>query len=94
MARRASAARFTLANLLAWLLMTVILVLVPDTLERWVSLPIARLIGWALGSGIWVMMMERSWCARVGPVARFLVQLALWLSSALVAMVISDAARP
>lgn len=93
MARRQSLARFLLANLLVWILMTGILVLVPDTLERWVSLEIARGIGWAVGYAVWVFAVEQSWRERMGPFARFSLQLVVWVSSALVAIWISESAR-
>ena len=93
MARRQSLSRFLLVNLLVWILMTVILVVVPDTLEHWVSLEIARVIGWAFGYGVWVFAVEQGWRERMGPFARFFLQLILWVSSALVAIWISDAAR-
>ena len=93
MARRQSLARFLLLNLVVWILMTVILVVVPDTLERWISLEIARGIGWAFGYGVWVFAVEQDWRERMGPFARFFLQLILWVSSALIAIWISDAAR-
>ena len=93
MARRQSLTRFLLVNLIVWILMTVILVVVPDALERWVSLEIARGIGWAFGYGVWVFAVEQDWRERMGPFSRFFLQLILWVSSALVAIWISDAAR-
>jgi len=87
-------AGFVLANVVVWLLMTVILVLVPDTLERWVGLEVARVVGWAVAGSLWVVTIERQWQARVGPLWRFVLQLLLWISAALVAIWISDMARP
>ena len=93
MARRQSLARFLGMNLGVWILMTVILVTVSDTLERWTSLEIARVIGWAFGYGVWVFAVEQRWRERMGPFPRFVLQLILWVSSALLAIWISDAAR-
>ena len=36
------------ANLVVWLVMVAILVVVPDSLERWMSLEVARVVGWAV----------------------------------------------
>ena len=94
MKRRPTSWRFVAANVLMWLLMTVILVLVPDTLNRWISLEIARVTGWAVASGLWVVALQQPWRSRVGPFTLFLLQLVLWVSAALVAILISDAARP
>lgn len=77
-----------------WLVMTAVLVLVPDTLSRWVSIEVARVTGWAIASGLWVVALQQPWRHRVGPLTLFLLQLALWVSAALVAIMISDAARP
>jgi hypothetical protein len=76
-----------------WLVMVVVLVVVPDTLERWMPLHIARVCGWVLASGIWVAVLERNWQARFSPVPRFILQIAAWLSAALVAIWISDLFR-
>jgi hypothetical protein len=86
-------ASFAAVNLLVWGLMTAVLVVVPDTLERWLSLEIARVIGWAVACGIWVVVVESSWKARYGPFVRFFAQLVLWVSAAIIAMWISDQAR-
>jgi hypothetical protein len=83
-----------LTNAVVWLAMTVILVVVPDTLERWMALQFARAIGWAVACGVWVVVVESEWKARDGPIVRFGVQFVLWLSAALVAIWISDAFRP
>jgi hypothetical protein len=86
-------ARFLAINALVWVLMVVILVVVPDTLERWVGLAIARVIGWAVAGGFWVVSVERQWQARCGPFGRFVVQTVLWVGAALLAIFISDQAR-
>jgi len=77
-----------------WLLMTVVLVLVPDTLSRWMSVEVARVTGWAVASGLWVVALQQPWRQRVGPLTLFLLQLLLWVSAAIVAILISDAAQP
>ena len=82
--------RFLLANLLVWLVMTIILVLVPDALDEWLGLEIARVIGWAVAGSVWVVTIERQWQARVGVFWRFILQLLLWISAALVAVWISE----
>jgi hypothetical protein len=85
--------RFVAANAGVWLLMTIILVIVPDTLERWMPLEIARVVGWGVAGSVWVVAVERQWQARFGPVARFFLQLVLWIGAALVAIYVSDQAR-
>ena len=52
--------------------MVVILVVVPDSLERWLSLEIARVVGWAVACAVWVVAVERHWQQRVGPVRALL----------------------
>ena len=84
---------FILANVVVWLMMTAILVVVPDTLERWMRLEIARVIGWAVACSVWVIAVERQWQERVGPLARFGLQLALWIAAALTAIWISEQFR-
>jgi hypothetical protein len=91
--RRSSRWRFALANVVVWVVMTIILVVVPDTLEQWMPLAIARVIGWAASCSIWVVAVESGWQRRLGVGARFLVQLGLWVTAALVAMWISDKFR-
>ncbi len=86
--------RFVLANLLVWLLMTVILVLVPDALDGWLGLEVARVVGWAVAGSVWVVTIERQWQARIGPLWRFVLQLLLWISAAPVAIWISEMTRP
>ena len=84
---------FVLANAAVWLVMTVILVVVPDALERWIGFEIARVVGWAVACSIWVVAIERQWQRRVGPLARFGLQLLLWVSAALTASYISEQVR-
>jgi hypothetical protein len=85
---------FVLANVAIWLLMTVILVLVPDLLEKWVGLEVARVIGWAVAGSVWMVTIERQWQARFGVFARFSLQLLLWISAALVAIWINEITTP
>jgi len=84
---------FIVSNVLVWCAMTVILVVVPDTLEQWMSLEIARVVGWGVAGSLWVVAVEPMWQARFGPFARFFLQLILWVSAALVAITISEQAR-
>ena len=84
---------FTGANVLVWLIMVLILVIVPDMLQRWMAMEIARFVGWAVACAVWVLAIERHWQRRVGPFARFGVQLLLWVSAALVAIWISEQVR-
>jgi hypothetical protein len=85
---------FVAANVVIWLLMTIILVLVPDLLEDWLGLEVARVVGWAVAGSLWVVTIERHWQARVGAFWRFILQLLLWISAALVAIWISEMVRP
>jgi len=73
--------------------MTAILLVLPDQLERWIDLSVARAIAWAVAGAVWVVAIERQWQARMGALARFPLQVLLWTSSALVAMWISDQFR-
>ena len=73
-----------------WFGMVLVLIVVPDALEDWMPLPMARVCGWVLASGIWVAVVERDWRARFSPVPRFLLQTAIWLSAALIAIYVSD----
>jgi thiol:disulfide interchange protein len=82
-----------LKSVAVWLVMVVVLVVVPDTLEQWMPLNVARVIGWVLASGIWVAVLEREWQARFGPVVRFTLQIVAWLGAALLAIWISDQFR-
>ena len=50
-----------------------ILVLVPDLLARWMSIEVARVVGWGVAGSLWVVSVEPLWQARFGPVARFLL---------------------
>lgn len=90
MKRPAPVLRFVFANVLVWLAMTALLVLVPDWLGRWLGLDIARVVAWAVACAFWVVTIESQWKARVGPLWRFVLQLWLWISAALVALWISD----
>jgi len=84
---------FVFINVAVWIAMVVVLVVVPDFLERWLPLEIARVLGWGVAGVIWVMAVEREWRARLGPVARAGLQLILWVSAALLAIWISEQAR-
>jgi len=85
--------RFIGLNVLLWFVMTAILLVLPDQLERWIDLSVARAIAWAVAGAVWVVAIERQWQARMGALARFPLQVLLWTSSALVAMWISDQFR-
>ena len=85
--------RFLVKSLLVWLAMVFILVVVPDSLEHWMPLTIARVVGWALACGIWVIVVEGEWQQRFGPFARFFVQVLLWVAAASIAIWISDQFR-
>ena len=93
MATRPPLGPFVLANAGVWLVMTAILVVVPDLLEGWMPLELARVFGWAVACSVWVIAIERQWQQRVGPLARFGLQLALWVLAAVVATWISDQFR-
>jgi hypothetical protein len=93
MTAQRSAAAFVAVNVLMWALMTAILIVVPDALDRWLSLEFARVIGWAVASGLWVVVLQQQWRARVGPFTLFTLQVLLWVSAALVAIWISDTTR-
>jgi hypothetical protein len=82
--------RFVARSGAVWVVMILVLILVPDTLEDWMPLTVARVCGWVLASGIWVAVVEREWRARFSPVPRFLLQTAIWLSAALIAIYVSD----
>jgi hypothetical protein len=92
MPRRAGL-RFRIWSIGVWLLMVAVLVLVPDTLERWMPLNIARVCGWVLASGLWVAILERDWQDRFKPLPRFLLQITIWLAAALAATWISEQFR-
>jgi hypothetical protein len=85
--------RFLVKNIAVWLAMIGILVVVPDSLERWMPLAIARVLGWAVACGVWVVTVEGQWQRRLTAIPRFLVQIILWVGAALIAMWISDQFR-
>ena len=91
--RRRSGLAFSLRSAVVWIVMVAVLVVVPDALERWIPLQIARVCGWVLASGIWVAVLERDWQERFPPIPRFALQIAIWLSAALTAIFISDQFR-
>lgn len=73
--------------------MVVVLVVVPDLLEPWLRLEIGRAVGWAVAFPVWIIVVEREWQTRFGPVTRVVLQVPLWIAAALVAIWISDQAR-
>lgn len=73
-----------------WVVMTVTLVLVPDALDEWLGLEVARVVGWAVAGTLWMLTVERQWQARVGVIWRFVLQLTIWISAALVAIWVSE----
>jgi hypothetical protein len=85
--------RFVATNIVVWVVMTIILVVLPDWIEPWVPLAFGRAIGWAVAGGVWVVVIEREWQERMGAVSRFFLQVVLWGSSALLAIWISDQFR-
>ena len=85
--------RFVGLNVLLWLVMTAILVVLPDQLDRWMDLSVARALAWAVAGAVWVVAIEREWQARMGALARFPLQVVLWASAAVAAMWISDQFR-
>lgn len=91
--RRRSGLAFGLRSAVVWIVMVAVLVVVPDSLERWIPLQIARVCGWVLASGIWVAVLERDWQERFRPIPRFALQILIWLSAALTAIFISDQFR-
>ena len=93
MTRHRGGATFLAVNVLMWALMTAILVVVPDALDRWLSLEFARVVGWAVASGLWVVVLQQPWRSRVGPFTLFALQVLLWISAALIAIWISDTVR-
>jgi hypothetical protein len=90
---RPSGFGFGIRSTIVWIVMVIVLVVVPDALERWVSLEVARVCGWVLASGIWVAALEREWRERFRPFARFVLQIAAWLAAALLAGWISEQFR-
>ena len=93
MTRDRRGAAFFGANVLMWALMTAILIVVPDALDRWLSLEFGRVVGWTVASGLWVVVLQQPWRSRVGPFTLFALQVLLWISAALVAIWISDTLR-
>jgi hypothetical protein len=91
--RRDSVWTFIGLNAVMWVVMTAILVILPDALDRWVDITIARAFAWAVAGSVWVVAIERQWRARMGALARFPLQVGLWASAALVATWISDLFR-
>jgi hypothetical protein len=85
--------RFILKNAIVWVLMVIVLVVVPDFLEPWLGLGMARVIGWAIAFPMWLAIVERNWQARFGPIVRFALQVPLWVAAALLADWISAQAR-
>ena len=83
---------FVLKNLIVWVLMVVVLVLVPDTLEPWLGIEIARVIGWGVAFPVWMIVVERDWQTRFGPMTRVALQVPLWIAAALLAIWISEQA--
>lgn len=91
---RRSVPGFIFANVCMWVVMMAVMVVVPDTLERWMPLTIARALGWAVASGLWDVVLQQPWRRRVGPLALFAIKLPLWVSAATAALWISDLFRP
>ena len=83
---------FLFKNLIVWLLMVVVLVLVPDTLEPWLGIEVARVVGWGVAFPVWMVVVERDWQVRFGPMARVALQVPLWITAALLAIWISEQA--
>jgi hypothetical protein len=90
MLRARPTVRFVAANVCVWLVMVAILVVVPDWLNRWVSVELGRGMAWAVACGVWVIAVEAEWKARFGVLSRFVLQLILWVGAALVAIWISE----
>ncbi|MBP6715891.1 MAG: hypothetical protein KA205_03450 [Acidobacteria bacterium] len=84
---------FVILNVMLWFVMTGILLVLPDQLVRWMDLSVGRAVAWAVAGAVWVVAIERQWQARMGALARFPLQVLLWVSSALVAMWLSDQFR-
>lgn len=85
--------QFVGLNLFMWVVMTAILLVLPDQLVRWMDISVGRAVAWAVAGAVWVVAIERHWQARLGALARFPLQVLLWVSSALVAMWLSDQFR-
>ena len=93
MPRTSRAVPLGVRSVAVWILMVVVLVVVPDSLEQWMPLNIARVCGWVLASGMWVVILDRAWQARFTPLVRFPLQITAWLTAALTAAWISDIVR-
>lgn len=83
---------FVLKNIIVWLVMVVVLVLVPDTLEPWLGMEVARVVGWGVAFPVWMIVVEREWQARFGPIASVALQVPFWIAAALLAIWISEQA--
>jgi hypothetical protein len=85
--------RFILRSALVWVLMVLILVVLPDALDGWLSIEVGRVVGWAVACGVWVVIVEQEWKSRFGPFTRFVLQLVIWVAAAVLAMWIGDSLR-
>ena len=70
--------------------MVAILVVLPDSIARWLPLEVSRVIGWAVACTVWVVTVEQQWKVRYGPLTRILAQFILWVTAALFALRLSD----
>jgi hypothetical protein len=86
MTPRRSSLPFVAANAVMWVVMIAILIGVPELVDRWMPIEVARALGWAVASGVWVIALQQQWRSRVRPLTLFAVQLGLWVSAAVVAM--------
>ena len=84
---------FVVLNIAMWLIMVVILIVVPDALERWMSIELARVTGWGVAGAVWALAVESRWRERTGPIVRFFAQTTIWVTAAMVAIWISDRAN-
>ena len=84
---------FVVLNIAMWLIMVAILIVVPDTLERWMSIELARVTGWGVAGAVWALAVESRWRERTGPIVRFFAQTTIWVTAAMVAIWISDRAN-
>jgi hypothetical protein len=73
--------------------MVVVLVVVPDALEPRLGLEVARVFGWAVAFPVWIVLVEKDWQTRFGPLTRVALQVPLWIAAALLAIWISDQTR-
>lgn len=81
---------FVVANVCVWAAMVAILVVLPDSIARWLPLEVSRVIGWAVACTVWVVTVEQQWKVRYGPLTRILAQFILWVTAALFALWLSD----